>query len=472
MALTLAKIEEIAPDQGSVDAARKLLKPALWPTVAGDGEGLLWGECQGSGSLPYRVCLSEDDLGYKCTCPSRKFPCKHTLALMWMRAQNQPFAAAQRPDWVADWISRRRPGVAAAARPAPAGEAGATKASLAEAPIEPEAPADPKAEARAAAQRERLRTEREASILSGLDELDRWLADQLDRGLAAFQGIAADQCKTLARRLVDAKAHGLAARVEQLPTAMFGMPEARRGAYLIEKLGEFHLIAEAYRRQDALPPSLAADVRLAMGWTMTREALFADPLALRHRARWMVLATVNEVQPDKLRRLETWLARLGEGEGPGFALLIDFVPVSVGSVGNTYAPGECLEAEIVFYPSTAPLRAVIAEQVGGAVKAGDFPAPPEDLAGALVGYDAMLARKPWLGEWPLALRDAIVASGPAGPVLAAQDGSAALPLRLAQDDDSLLPLAGVTCTAAFGLWDGHFLDLKFAETALGRWTAA
>ena len=150
MALTLAKIEELAPDQGSVDAARKLLKPALWPTVAADGEGLLWGECQGSGSLPYRVCLSEADLGYKCTCPSRKFPCKHTLALMWMRAENKPFAAAPRPDWVADWVSRRRPG--AAARPASTSESGAAKASLADAPAEPEAPADPKAEARAAAQ--------------------------------------------------------------------------------------------------------------------------------------------------------------------------------------------------------------------------------------------------------------------------------------------------------------------------------
>ena len=34
----------------------------------------------------------------------------------------------------------------------------------------------------------------------------------------------------------------------------------------------------------------------------------------------MVVGTVVEVQADRLRRLETWLSRLGEGDGPRFAL--------------------------------------------------------------------------------------------------------------------------------------------------------
>jgi hypothetical protein len=86
MALTLERIEALAPDQSSLAAARKLLKPAGWPTLA-VGEGLAWGECQGSGATPYRVVISEADHGYKCTCPSRKFPCKHSPALMWLRAE-------------------------------------------------------------------------------------------------------------------------------------------------------------------------------------------------------------------------------------------------------------------------------------------------------------------------------------------------------------------------------------------------
>src|SRR5271157_325281 len=89
MALSLENVEALAPDQASLDAARKLLKPGNWPAVASNGAGLVWGECQGSGATPYRVVVCETDAGYKCTCPSRKFPCKHSLALIWMRAEGR-----------------------------------------------------------------------------------------------------------------------------------------------------------------------------------------------------------------------------------------------------------------------------------------------------------------------------------------------------------------------------------------------
>jgi hypothetical protein len=80
-----------------------------------------------------------------------------------------------------------------------------------------EKPADPKALARAEAQRQRLREERQASVLAGLDDLDRWIADQLNLGLAGFASRAAQSAKTLSTRLVDAKAQGLAGRIGRLP---------------------------------------------------------------------------------------------------------------------------------------------------------------------------------------------------------------------------------------------------------------
>jgi hypothetical protein len=459
MGLTLARIAEIAPDQASVEAARKLLKPASWPSLGADGTGAVWGECQGSGSAPYRVALSEADLGYKCTCPSRKFPCKHVLALMWMRAEGRELAQGERPGWVAEWLLRRR---------GPTATANADGEAKPPVSLEPAAEApDPKATAQAAAQRERNRAEREAAILAGLEELDLWILDQLEAGLAAFATVAAERCRLLARRLVDAKASGLAGRVEQLPGALFGLPEAMRGDFLIEALGGLHLIAEAYRRQDALPEALRADVRQCVGWSLTREALLADPAALRVRSRWMVLATASEVLPDRLRRLDTWLARLGDGDGPAFALLMDFAPVSASAAKSLHAPGEALEAELVFHPSPAPLRAIIAQQSGAAVPAGRWPAPADDVAMALDRYEAALAERPWLGDWPLAVHDAVIGAGPDGLVLA-QSGGAALPVR-PRNDDMLLPLAGLAGIDAFGLWDGRRFDLKYAETPLGPW---
>src|SRR5215468_7844617 len=475
MSLTLAKVEEIAPDKGSLSAARKLLNPRSWPVVAGSDAGLVWGECQGSGSQPYRVVISETDLGYKCTCPSRKFPCKHALALMWMRAEGRAITREAQPDWVDDWLARRRgPGRSPAADKAEAKPRVSIATALEQESLEQESPApDPKAQARAAAQRERNRAEREASILAGLDELDRWILDQLERGLAGFQSVAREQCGVAARRLVDAKASGLASRLEQLPAALFGLPEALRGDFLIEKLGELHLIAEGYRRQDELPAALKADLRLTIGWTMSREELLSDPQAMRVRDRWMVLAATQEIQPDKLRRLETWLARLGntdlgEGEGPRFAVLMDFVPVSVGAVGKTYSAGESFEAELVFYPSGAPLRAIIAQQLGSMTREGRWQAPADDVAGALDRYEARLGARPWLADWPVAVRGATVGRVPDGLVLS--DSKAALPIK-SKEDDLLLPLVGIEGIDAFGLWDGRRLDLKFAETPLGRWLA-
>jgi hypothetical protein len=40
MAQTFERIEALAPDQASLAAARKLLKPSYWPTLA-EGEGKL-----------------------------------------------------------------------------------------------------------------------------------------------------------------------------------------------------------------------------------------------------------------------------------------------------------------------------------------------------------------------------------------------------------------------------------------------
>ncbi|NJM55470.1 MAG: SWIM zinc finger family protein, partial [Verrucomicrobiae bacterium] len=88
MTLSKDKVEQLAPDQASLSAAVKLLKPSNWPVTARNADGtLLWGECQGSGATPYRVVVSPDDVGYKCTCPSRKFPCKHSLAVMLMSCE-------------------------------------------------------------------------------------------------------------------------------------------------------------------------------------------------------------------------------------------------------------------------------------------------------------------------------------------------------------------------------------------------
>ena len=85
-------------------------------------------------------------------------------------------------------------------------------------------------------QRQRLKEEREASVLAGLDELDRWILDQLNLGLAGFAQRAAQSTKTLSTRLVDAKAPGLASRLDMLGADVFRVPEQMRSDMVVERL--------------------------------------------------------------------------------------------------------------------------------------------------------------------------------------------------------------------------------------------
>lgn len=478
MALSLENVEALAPDQGSLDATRKLLKPASWQAVATNGAGLIWGECQGSGATPYRVVVSETDSGYKCTCPSRKFPCKHSLALMWLRAGGKlSFATTPAPAWVNDWVSRRRGPTAASASAAT--ESGPKASMEAGASAVPEAKPDPKAETRAAAARERNRQEREASVLAGLDDLDVWLSDQIGRGLAGFAAQSAQACRLIAQRLVDAKASGLATRMENLPARLFSLSEPLRPVAAIQELGLIHLLCAAYRRQsageEALPTGLKADVRQAVGWSLTREALLTDPDALRARGRWCVVATLSEVQTDRLRRIETWLWCETEQEGRRFAVLIDFVPVATGAASGGYSVGDRVEGELVFYPAAVPLRAQIVQLFSGAVASDEaLQLPDRNLGEAYRGYEHAMLQQPWLGVWPLYIRGVRVRRQGAQLFLCDGDESAApLALALQPAQFSLAsPLLGLSKLDAIGLWDGYYLTLCWAQTELGRWVNA
>lgn len=472
MALTLDKVESLAPDQASLAAARKLLKPSSWSGLFADSAGLVWGECQGSGSTPYRVVIQAEDLGYKCTCPSRKFPCKHCLALMWMRAEGKTgFAEAAPPEWVTDWTRRRRAGSGARAEGRGSDAERPAEKSMAALAIE-EAPADPQAEARSAAARERNRRDREDAILAGLEDLDTWLADQLDTGLAGFATQARKSCATLVQRLVDAKAPGLASRMEALPGRLLALPEVRRGSAAVAEIGQLHLIAQAYRRQGALPATLRDAVRRTIGWVQTRNELLDDPTAVRIHGSWRVVAVLSEVQPDRLRRLETWLLRENSEEAPATAVLIDFVPVSTGPARSPYSIGERLEATLVYYASPAPLRAQIAAMDSpSAATSGAIAFPAQTLGQALDSYDRALAEEPWLERWPIWFSNChLRESGKRLWLLSLHEDGSAVPLSESQTV-SAAPLACVDRFNGFGIWNGSALELTAAETPLGRWEA-
>src|SRR4051794_13752030 len=71
-------------------------------------ERALFGACQGSAKEPYAVAIDLSGPVFRCSCPSRKFPCKHGFALALIAA-NDPSAtpAAEEPADVAAWLDGR-----------------------------------------------------------------------------------------------------------------------------------------------------------------------------------------------------------------------------------------------------------------------------------------------------------------------------------------------------------------------------
>jgi len=475
MAITTEQIEAVAPDQASLNAASKLLKRAKWPMLEQNSDGtVLWGQCQGSGSTPYTMAVALHDLGAKCSCPSRKFPCKHSIALMWWYADNaSEFSTGETPEWVSQWLSRRRGSNASGAsdaEPKP-------KESLSDAAADAAKPAkkltaeeQKKKVERAAKQKERNKAKREESILQGLDELDLWIGDQLEEGFAGFETRAHEQVQTLVKRLVDAKAPGLALRVESALSEYFSAEFGDRNAVLIEAFGMLHLLANAYRQQEALPESLKADIRQAVGWTTERESLLNDKSATRVSGEWMVTGVREETQTDRTIRQETWLIQLDSDEHP-VAVLMDFVPVASGA-GRTslYRPGQKMDATAVFYPSSTPLRALLHEpKLKSDTTLGEVPVCTLNPTAALDAFYEKRATNPWLSSWPISMGGAAIQRSSDETLwVTNKDASVALEIKAA-DSDKASVLLGLEELTVHGLFNGKHIELLAATTPLGAW---
>ncbi len=449
-------IEALAPDQSSLQAAAGLMKPARWSGagISPDGQ-LIWAACAGSGANPYRVMADLADLGNKCTCPSRKFPCKHVLALLWMRADDSlAFAPGETPDWVGEWLGRRRKGSGAAAPAAPPAGAKDMAAAVA---AEPEAPDDPKAIARRAAAAEKRAAETEQAMGDAVAALEGWIADQLRLGLASFIDDATTRCRRIAARLIDGKAAVLAGRIDELPSRLLAVPSGDRVRCAVIELGKLVLLVRAFR---ADPKD--AEVRRAIGTAESREALLENPGTLRVTAPWEVLGETVEARRDGLVSQTSWLLNLGD-QGPRFAVLLDYFPASAGKRGSVFTIGEQFDGELAFYPAHFPERAVL---LGRMSREGADLRWPESVPASTASMIAeRLDREPWLIEAPVLLPPGrIVLDESGGPWWKSRAGDDILPV--ADLADGPARAADLACAAA--IWSARGLRVLAAQSAWGR----
>ncbi|UQZ36400.1 hypothetical protein C2I18_24435 [Paenibacillus sp. PK3_47] len=100
--LTTSYIDSLAPNAAAIKNGLGLArKKSFVQLQRSEGGELLFGQCSGSGKTPY-VCSADfivpEKPVFRCTCPSRQFPCKHALGLLYAYAEGQTFTEAPVPE--------------------------------------------------------------------------------------------------------------------------------------------------------------------------------------------------------------------------------------------------------------------------------------------------------------------------------------------------------------------------------------
>lgn len=324
---TQERVLGLAPDPSSAQAGQGLANARKWNNLGASARAL-WGECQGSGKTPYQTRIDLTEPAFKCSCPSRKFPCKHGIGLLLLfSSEAKLFAVTQDPpEWVAPWL---------ASRDERAEKQTARRERTPDAP-----PPDPAAQAKRA-------SKREDNVAAGLEELDAWMRDLIAEGLASARARPRSYWETMAAPLVDTQAPGLARLVRELPGAAASCDGWQ--TRLLERLARIHLIANAHRRGEAFSDDLRAEARAAIGWTVPKEEVLAREGL---RDRWLVVGRRID-QEDRIRVQRTWLWAAAAGRP---ALVLDFAagPAPLDAPSRSGPPSTANSPSTPALPSPEP----------------------------------------------------------------------------------------------------------------------
>jgi hypothetical protein len=236
----------------------------------------------------------------------------------------------------------------------------------------------------AAASRAALRAER---VTAGLDQLDRWLTDQVRSGLAGLERDGYGQVEQMAARMVDAQAPGVAGMLRGIPAELGKADWPDR---VLEAFAGLWLLVRAHQRLDGLPTALAATVRSRVGFPMAKDDVLAGPGV---HDEWSVLGGVDLLE-GRLATRRRWLWGRHTGR---WALWLAFAPPgspldSAVRIGRTYV------GDLHFYPGSGQLRALLGDH---SPAAGVQRGPATDLDGAARRFADLVAADPWADRMPV-----------------------------------------------------------------------
>lgn len=378
LALTEQQIDALAPDAASIKAGRGLATVTKWPLL-GYSQEAIWGHCRGSGSSPYQTAIDLGAMAFKCSCPSRKFPCKHALALMYIAVgQASAVSESENPDWVATWLTKR--------------QQNATKQQEKAERQEASKPVNTQAQAK-------RKEQRHQRVLEGIEDLQLWLKDIIRAGLMHLPQPFASVVAGMARRMIDAQASGLAGALYRIGAIDLSKENWERR--LLEELSLLYLLSESYKHIESLDPVWQSEIRSLIGFTQSKEEVLNTGGILDD---WQVLYT-STTEQDKLIRTTYWLMGYHTGR---MATYSEFRPIHLRASSETaLLGGATYSGTLHFYTSVLGHKALLGEV---ALKAPhSSPQGYRSISTAQQAYRSALAQQPFIHNYPVVLEEVYLA---------------------------------------------------------------
>jgi hypothetical protein len=249
---------------------------------------------------------------------------------------------------------------------------------------------DEKAKATAAKTRQK-RLERMAS---GFEELEIWLSDLICQGLATTEGQAYNFWQDFSARMVDAQIGGVGRKIKSI--SLLHGSNTKWPERILTEFAQLYLLAKGFKNLEKLPLPFQTELLSIAGINLRK----VDLLPLEGITDdWKVLGVIEGID-DNLNFRRTWV--YGE-KTRKIALFLDF---SYGDAGfeTQWHTGQNFQAEIVYYPSIHPIRAIVKEHFGNV-----------DFTGQLIGsktfeaflkkYEQAIAANPWVLDFPCFLEE-------------------------------------------------------------------
>ncbi|MDO5580948.1 MAG: SWIM zinc finger family protein [Planctomycetia bacterium] len=422
MEWTLSQIQSFAPDASSLSAGEKIAREG-WKTT-GQTNHALWGEITGSGSKPYQVRIDLREFAYRCTCPSRKLPCKHVLGLLLKALQEPDSIPFQlEPDWITEWLTQRD--------------------QRAEKKKEPPAQKESAPSPQKRSDQNKRAAQRMERVKGGMDQLTLWLNDFIRSGLAGADGKPQSFWTEESKWLVDAQApgvNGLLQRASEIPGSCPEWPEL-----LLGEFGKIALLLEAFSKLDTFSPEFQSEIRQQIGWTLNQADLEASGEKITDC--WIMcgqsLETAGTIQVQR-----NWYRGC---ESRRFLLYLQFA-AGKRPFDEVHLPGTFNAGEAVFWPGTSRIRGKFLSRESTA----PIPFPKEaarSFSGFLTDIAQRTAANPWTHVHPALI----------GDVFVRPDSEKKGKWILRDPEGKILPIAGDDH------WDFCSLSASRPITLFGEW---